>query len=274
LREYKEIITNTTSDLEDHLEEINNKLNQISLQGSRQSEEDSIEQQRIQEEKASTQKCLDICAQVYKFINQIQLNNFENISTPSEASRRLIATLSGRDPAHKVTGDTFNECKETITNATTQLEKHLQDIDRRLQNPLLQTANRADGQSSEQEKIQEEINSIKDCLAICNQASKQVDQDRINVFEDVVMSDDGQQVIVSTIGDLISAKRITAGSRSIQIMGQLSDESVQQLSRDFDHFSTEKNSKPHSGGTHFETRHGTGFKLNNEIKGNPGGVPK
>lgn len=45
--------------------------------------------------------------------------------------------------------------------------------------------------------------------------SKQA-QSRTKVFEDELVADDGQQVIVATLLDLISAKRVVAGARSTQ----------------------------------------------------------
>jgi hypothetical protein len=112
-----------------------------------------------------------------------------------------------------------------------------------------------------QERIQEEIDSIKQCLAICAEASVQAGQDRTNIFEDVSMTDDGRQAIVSTIGDLVSAKRITAGARSMQLMGQMSDESLQHFSRDRYHATEEKGPKTGGG---FEDRHGARWTLTSQ----------
>jgi len=64
LEEFKEMITNTTSDLEDHLLEIDNKLQILSTQGSRMSNEHSDDRKTIEEERDSTKQCLRICAQV------------------------------------------------------------------------------------------------------------------------------------------------------------------------------------------------------------------
>ena len=45
------------------------------------------------------------------------------------------------------------------------------------------------------------------------------------------MADDGQQVIVATLWDLISVKRIVVSARSTQWLGQMSDTTLQQLSQ-------------------------------------------
>lgn len=87
LKEYKQLISNTTSDLEDHLEKINDKLETISSQGVGISNEDAAERQQLQEERDSTQKCLDICAHVLTQIDQVQPNAFINISAAYQVPR-------------------------------------------------------------------------------------------------------------------------------------------------------------------------------------------
>jgi len=64
LKQYKGMITNTTSDLEEHLQEIDDKLQNLSSQGARVSDEDAAEREQIQQEIDSTKQCLSICAQV------------------------------------------------------------------------------------------------------------------------------------------------------------------------------------------------------------------
>ena len=52
----------------------------------------------------------------------------------------------------------------------------------------------------------------------------------VNRFEDVYVARDGIQIISSTTGDLIQAKNISGGVRSLQCLGQLSDTSIQEVS--------------------------------------------
>jgi DNA repair exonuclease SbcCD ATPase subunit len=261
LKEYKEMIANTTTDLEDHLQKIDNKLDSFSLQDMRISDEGTAERQQMQEERDSTQQCLGICAKVSAHIDQLQPIVSENISTPLPTYQGPVATLNGFTPARIVTVDTFKACKERLTSATTQLEKHLQNINNRLQHFSLQPLKVSNEHAAEKERIEEELAGIKQCLAICADASKQAEKGT-NVFEDVAQVDDGYQVIISTIGDLVSAKRVNSGSRTMQLLGQMSDDSLQQLSRDFGHGAKEKATEPQTGkGTHFEDRHGAGVKL-------------
>ncbi|KEF50844.1 uncharacterized protein A1O9_13100 [Exophiala aquamarina CBS 119918] len=79
--------------------------------------------------------------------------------------------------------------------------------------------------------IQEEILSMKQCLKICNDAKRQMALDRVNVFQDFTMADNSDQIIVSTLSDLMVAKHVTLGARSKQWLRQMSDASLLQFSK-------------------------------------------
>lgn len=83
-------------------------------------------------------------------------------------------------------------------------------------------------------------------------------------FEDVKMAEDGRQVIVATLGDLISAKRITIVPRSLQVLRQMSDDSLQVSLRSAAP-PKEQSSSPSlttpGAGKKFVAKHGFGQKL-------------
>jgi hypothetical protein len=259
------MITNTTSDLEDHLQEIDNRLQTLFLQGTRMSDEDAAEREQILEERDSTKQCLTICAQVSEHLDRVRPNAFEDVSATQDSHQKIVAALRGLTPAKRVTANVLKECKEMLINTTSQLEERLQKLDTRLQNPFLRGAEMSDEIEAERERVQEEKDSIKQCLSICAQASEQVDKVQTNVFEDVSSAQEAHQVIVSTLGDLISATRVSAGVRATQWLGQMSDATLQQLSRD--------RGVPNSGATEkameqqgemvakFQDQYGAGHKL-------------
>ena len=53
------------------------------------------------------------------------------------------------------------------------------------------------------------------------QASERVNEVRTNIFEEVSAARDAHQVIISTVGDLISARRVTAEVGATQCLGQM-----------------------------------------------------
>ena len=122
----------------------------------------------------------------------------------------IVATLGGLVSAERVTANILKQCKEMVTNTTSELEEHLQKIDSRGQIPSSQGARTSGEDVIEREKVQEE-RTASNALPSCTQASEQVDKVHVNVFEDVSAAQDADQVIVATLEDLISAKQVTAG---------------------------------------------------------------
>ena len=263
LKEYQEMITNTTADLEEHLQEIDHKLQIIRLQDTTASNGDADERRSIEEERDSTKQCLYICEWVSEHIDQIQTNTFENISTASDEHRETVVTPGAYIPAKRLTAEIFKECKERLPDTTTELRKHLQDINKRLQNFSSGRPGFPGDGGIKQAQIQEEKDSLKQCLAICAQASEQVDSVRTNIFEDVSTAHEAHQLVVATLGDLVSAKHVTATDTSTQWLGQMSDASLQQLSRDRNRIAVEKNAVESRGvmNEQFEDRYGTGKML-------------
>lgn len=130
-----------------------------------------------------------------------------------------------------VTANTVQEFKEMLENTRTDLRDHLESLNDKLEALSIHESSATDETIAEEGGIREEIDSVKDCLAVCAEASEHVDKVRTNVFEDVSAAQDAHQVIVSTLADLISAKRVTAGVGARQWLGQMSDATVQQLAR-------------------------------------------
>ena len=69
----RDLISTATQDLEAQLENIDAKLEAILEQQVAESDADAAELQLIKEERLSTEKSLQICAQLSEHINQIQL---------------------------------------------------------------------------------------------------------------------------------------------------------------------------------------------------------
>lgn len=237
LNEYKELIANTTADLEEHLKQIDDKLGGPS-QGVQLSDEDLLQRQQIQEERESAQKCLEICEGVLTHISQVYPTVADDAPTPPGGYLEALTALSGVPSARATTADAFQVCKEQLNDTAARLEKHLRHINSQLETSSSRALFKE--QASELEGIEEEMDSVKQCISICMQASRRANQEGTNVFEDVLTADDGHQVLVSTFGALISAKRVTAGSRSRQWLGQMSDESLQTLTRAMKESGTEQ----------------------------------
>jgi hypothetical protein len=142
-----------------------------------------------------------------------------------------------------------------IMDTAADLEDSLQHINNRLRNisQLLFPTPKA----TELERLQEEVASIKQCLLICSHAASTADQYRTHIFHDTSIINDDTQIVVATAGDIISAKRITGGSRSIQLLGLLSEDSMKRLMQVY-----EEKKGLEMGVSQFEDLYGIGVKLN------------
>jgi hypothetical protein len=229
LNEYQEKIEDTMSDLTEHLRTVDARLQTLLARRSDDMSEPEIEWHNLRSEQESIQQCMAICTDVAAHIDLVRPKIVQNISTHDD--QQIITTITGAGVlAQKNTERLLGRCKDDLTSMLSELHDRLHDVAQR-QHALSPQRTASVAHDIEQQTLQEEIESIKQSLTICTEASERAQPDRTNVFEDVSIADDGHQIMVSTIGDLICARKITAGSRSLQWFGQMSDESLQQLSQ-------------------------------------------
>ncbi|KAL0930155.1 uncharacterized protein CTRU02_214975 [Colletotrichum truncatum] len=214
LNEYKDTISSTTQELEDHLEDINSKLEHLIVHQKESSQSISNTIERIQEEKDSTEACLQICAQVQARIDEMHFRPASGTLALNETScqsltRPMVMTMS-----------TLSQCKSLITDNITQLRKHQEEADKeRLRAGAIGTP---ESLEIEIERLQGGLESTKKRLTICSQASENATKG-VHVLEDMVTGHDGQQVFVSTLGDLFDVKGASTGDRGIQFVGSVSE---------------------------------------------------
>ncbi|KAF3027228.1 hypothetical protein E8E12_000140, partial [Didymella heteroderae] len=121
LGECKDLIKTATSDLEARLENIDEKLQ--SLVDRTTSSSASTELQSIRDERSSTQKCLAICAQFAKHIDDLQLSSANDLPRGSD------------NIPEKITSDGIEECRVSMGQTAARLESHMQDVlDRMMSN--------------------------------------------------------------------------------------------------------------------------------------------
>jgi hypothetical protein len=218
LEEYTDLIKNATDDLEEHLQRIDERLE--TALGRNMPSLDAAEIQDVQEERLSTQKCLQICAQLSEHINQIDLRPMEH----SESSSVVSESVSER-----LTSEGIQQVKTSLNQTKTKLERHMQD----LVDQLMEKSKR---QMSEDEvaditRLQDEMKTARLCLDICSEADHRV-RENVSTIDNHAEGDETVQILVSTKEKTIHGKNRSYGVRIRQVGGHLNDESVQQLSRD------------------------------------------
>jgi len=183
---------------------------------------DATELRRIKEERISTQKCLQICAQLSEHINEIEL-------TP-ELSGNAPGAMGPDTLPKRLTANGLEECKTSLALTSAKLDRHMKELVDRLV-----TESKA-GASSEEHladiaRLREEWETTQQCMEICSKAGTYL-KETTSIIDNYATGD-AVQFMVSTDGKTLHGSNRGLGWRSRQVGGHLSDATVQQISRDF-----------------------------------------
>ncbi|KAJ5261075.1 hypothetical protein N7478_011670 [Penicillium angulare] len=267
IEEYESLIQDAKEDLGARLESIDRKLAELVEKDTTQPGADAGEMRSLREERLSTEKCLQICAQLSRHIDQIQL-----ISDEAGSSR---GSGGAEASPESVTNEGLRECKISLTATTFKLEKHMRDVMDRLLAKSKTTAS-SDEDTQDLSRLRDEWETARQCLDICSRADNHL-KDTVSIIENHGTGD-ALQFMVSTNGKILHGKNRGLGWRSRQVGGYMSDESIQQLSRDLVTINTSHvrgevpisndGTTPNSGDViegemtaEFKERYGRGFTL-------------
>lgn len=232
LNEYKDMVRNTTQDLEDHLEEINSKLQSFTLPTPEHLPLEPIDVERLRNEREAAEQGLKICAEVLDHIVQLRLQPVTAKASMSDMSLGLSTRHLTR--ADIMTLSALKECSDKLNNTLVQLRAHedISDnqllaggrVERPLQEPRTLSAPNGDAQ-----RLTGEYESVKQCLRICSGASKTVSSGAVHVIKDVTIAKEGQQMLIATLGELFEANNVQIGEGALQVVASTSDETVREL---------------------------------------------
>jgi hypothetical protein len=267
LEAYRDLIQTATADLQDHLQRIDDKFETVFGNSASRSDSDAAELQLINDERASTKKCLQICAQLSDHIDQIQLpSNLEDSSSGHMDPDAL---------PERLTNDVLQECKRNLALTAAKLEKHMTYvIDRLVAKTKTGMASGEDGEDLV--ILRDQWDAARQCMDVCSKADAHL-KENISTFDNYGTGD-SLQFMVSTDGTIIRGRNRGLGWRTRQVGGHLNDASLQQLSRDFSNISFQniesESSRSRGNDTsglkdgvekppnpEFNGRYGPGFKL-------------
>ena len=228
---------------------------------------DATELRLIKEERMSTQKCLQICAQLSDHIDQIQLTHKRGGSSPGPMDPDALP--------ERLTIEGLQECKNSLILTTVKLEGYMKDLIDRMVTKS-KTAMTSEEELVDLVRLREEWETARQCKDICSKADIHLKENITTI--DNYATGDAIQFMVSTDGKTIHGKNRGLGWRTRQVGGHLSDVSLQQLSRDMSSTSFQNlgNEDPSSqgntlsvpddgvenkAGSEFRERYGRGFKL-------------
>lgn len=218
LETYRGLIKDTTDDLEARLQSIDEKLESIFIHTRQGSPSDAADLRLLEEERRSTQKCLEICAQLSKNIDHLQLTARDN------------EHIAGSDTLpERLTIDGLQECKHQLSLTMAKLEQHMKDTMDRLVARSVEATDCAEERANIS-TLQEHWVSARQSRDICAKADTYM-KENISDIENYATGD-AVQFMVSTEGKTIHGRNRGLGWRTRQVGGHLKDVTVQQLSRD------------------------------------------
>ncbi|CAG7555186.1 unnamed protein product [Fusarium equiseti] len=215
----------------EHLKDIDTKLNDIMTRGTTtEIDEARTNIQRFENEKESTERCLAYLRRVLEDINGMHFQTVPAENTSHAAA--LSISTQNVTVADSLTISTLKTCSFNLSNTIDRLESHREDTEENLRlRSSLQTQNSEIDPDANREMLQNELESTRQCLSVCDRASEWASSGRVHVVEDIRVGNDGKQICVSTLGDLFNIKGARAGNRGFQFFGSVSERSLNEILR-------------------------------------------
>lgn len=159
LEEYKDMIRDTNSDLQEHLQRLDERVQSLAVSGVESSIRDGTEWQAMLEEKESTQQGLIICSQLSAQIERLE-------STSKEHPH-----FSQQPSAHKYIRNGLGVAKGSIHSLVSRLQNHENDIDKRM-GAMESTVPLSEYEAIQLAQLQETKESIRQCMNVVADAGE------------------------------------------------------------------------------------------------------
>ncbi|KAJ5982650.1 hypothetical protein N7451_012750 [Penicillium sp. IBT 35674x] len=219
---YNGIILEITSQLKEHIRQVDDRLSSLPLQGATKfSGKEELE--RLLREKLRVKQCLDVCRQIAETINRGQSAVVQDVASPTFKARYTSTkSLNEILSADETTMNFLDHLSLSTKETCEKLEKRGQFVQQKLEHFPAAVLEEFEEVFAERCQRQNERTLLIGCLSVCENASQRSEQARISIFEDIHAAKRAKQAVISEVGDLLSAKGIRADEDSEQILGQVS----------------------------------------------------
>ena len=262
---YDDLLNTARAGLEDHLEWIDEKFGGILGPSATESGVDADKVKTIREERLSTEKCLQICAQLSDQIDQIQRT--------AKLNTRRDSTDSGSLSGMMVDGG-LEECKESLARTALRLEGCEKQVFARLLDKF-KTASPSEEDRVDLERLREEWQATRQGMEICSKAHDCL-KDSVSTIDNYATGD-GIQFLVSTGEKTVHGRNRGLGWRIRQIGGHMKDETLREIARTLSSITIPQQHPPPDDpassperrpgdelDTNFSEQYGKGFRLTSE----------
>lgn len=211
------MIQDTAYNLNIHLQRIDEKMALFVTESKSTSASDTSVD--LRDERAVTEQCLRICQDAKSYI--------ESLTDQEESLKDQPLPLSTSDSqspfeAQLLARRALDENRDRLSQTIGRLQERLESM------AISGTPESDTGYL----QLQGELQTSKQCLELCKNASEQVANQKVYSVGEMVADGDSDQVVVTTLADLFDVRKATSTNRSAQWIGSLSDETAQQVSKD------------------------------------------
>jgi hypothetical protein len=203
------MINATAQKVDARLHLIEEKLASLS-EDSTTSPDDSID---LEDEWEVTRQCLRVCQDARSYLESLQSRQPLGPAANNTAVRDQFK-------AELLTREVLQENQDRFVATITHLQSSLAAL----------LSSEGPDRDRQKTRLREEIDMSRECLEVCKEASSQVSRQKIHVIGEVSGEDDVDQVVVTTLADLFNVGKVMAKNRSTQLVGSMTDESLQMLS--------------------------------------------
>lgn len=215
LEELEEMVKDTAYQLNLQLQRINDKM----ASWPRRSDSDSNTKEPaidLDDERQVTRQCLQICEDAKLYLESLTSRNSTLLHPPPLDSS---AILQQKFEAQLLSNKALDDNKASFVNIITRLRERLETV-------------LAEGDSSERLRLEEDIQTSKQCLEVCKLASSEVSSQKIHIIGEVVADGESDHVVVTTLADIFNVGKTTSKNRSALLVGSMSDDALVKVSRD------------------------------------------
>lgn len=214
LEDYKELIRDATSDLHEHVDRLDKRIQSLAASEVESPARQGTEWLAMLEEMQSTQQGLRLCSQLSTQIQELESTSKEHPQFQQQPS------------AYKYIRSGLGAAKGSIHSLMSRLQTHENEINKRMETMKL-TLPLSEDEAKQIAQLQEIRESIHQCMNVVSDAGQTLTDHRYNIFEDITMTDKSYGICVSTVKDLVIARRVNLKDEARYVGGQLSDEGYQ-----------------------------------------------
>lgn len=218
LEVYNNLLNTVKANLEDRLERIDDKLQHIIRENVTKSKSDEFEARLMREKRLSTIKCLQVCAQLFDHISQIQLLINRSSSRSKQTDLNILS--------ESITYADLQKCKNSLAHTTLKLKEHEKQLFDWLINRS-KTANISKEKHADIARLWDELTATRQGMNICSRVHDHI-KDNVSIIDNYVI-DDVIQFMISISEKIIHDRNRELNWRTRQVKSHISNELLQQI---------------------------------------------